>query len=153
MVAQSVNNLPPVKETWVQSLGWEDLLEEGTHSSIAWIIPMDTAAWQAAVHWVTKRALFLESYSSVQFSHTVVADPLRPHEPHHARPPCPSPTPGSTQTHVHRVSDAIQPSHPLSSPSRPAFNLSQHQGLFQGLSPSQQVAKVLEFQLLHQSSQ
>ena len=93
MVAQSVNNLPPVKETWVQSLGWEDLLEEGTHSSIAWIIPMDTAAWQAAVHWVTKRALFLESYSSVQFSHTVVADPLRPHELQHTMLPCPSPTP------------------------------------------------------------
>ena len=52
------------------------------------------------------------------------------------------------QTHVHQVSDAIQPSHPLSSPS-PAFNLSQHQGLFQGVSYSHQVAKVLELQ--HQS--
>ena len=55
-----------------------------------------------------------------------------------------------TQTHVHRVGDAIQPSHPLSSPS-PAFNLSQHQGLFQWVSSSHQVAKVLEFQLQHQS--
>ena len=55
------------------------------------------------------------------------------------------------QTHVHRVSDAIQPSHPLSTPSPPAFNLSQHQGLFQGVSSSHQVAKVLEFQLQHQS--
>ena len=54
-----------------------------------------------------------------------------------------------TQIHVHRVSDAIQPSHPLSSPS-PAFNLSQHQGLFQWVSSSHQVAKVLEFQLQHQ---
>ena len=53
------------------------------------------------------------------------------------------------QTHVHRVNDAIQPSHPLSSPSPPAFNLSQHQGLFQGVSSSHQVAKVLEFQLQH----
>ena len=52
-----------------------------------------------------------------------------------------------TETHVHRVSDAIQPSHPLSSPSPPAFNLSQHQGLFQWVSSSHQVAKVLEFQL------
>ena len=50
------------------------------------------------------------------------------------------------QTHVHRVSDAIQPSYPLSSPSPPAFNLSQHQGLFQWLSSSHQVAKVLELQ-------
>ena len=57
------------------------------------------------------------------------------------------------QTHVHRVSDAIQPSHPLSSPSPPAFNLSQHQGLFQGVSFSHQVAKVLEFQIQHQSFQ
>ena len=58
-----------------------------------------------------------------------------------------------TQTHVHWVSDAIQPSHPLSSPTSPAFNLSQHQGLFQWVSSSHQVAKVLEFQLQHQSCQ
>ena len=58
-----------------------------------------------------------------------------------------------TQTHVHQVSDAIQPSHPLSSPSSPTFNLSQHQGLFQGVSSSHQVAKVLELQLQHQSFQ
>ena len=59
--------------------------------------------------------------------------------------------PESTQTHVHRVSDAIQPSHPLSFPSPPAFNLSQHQGIFQWVSFPHQVAKVLEFQLQHQS--
>ena len=51
----------------------------------------------------------------------------------------------STQTHVHRVIDAIQPCHTLSSPSPPAFNLSQHQGLFQRVSSSHQVAKVLSF--------
>ena len=56
-----------------------------------------------------------------------------------------------SQTHVHCVGDATQPSHPLSSPSPLAFNLSQHQGLFQWVSSSQQVAKVLEFQLQHQS--
>ena len=50
------------------------------------------------------------------------------------------------QTHVHRVGDIIQPSHPLSSPS-PAFNLSQHQGLFQWISSLHQVAKVLEFRI------
>ena len=55
-----------------------------------------------------------------------------------------------TQTHVHCVSDAFQPSHPLLSPSPPAFNLSQHQGLFQWVSFLYQVAKVLEFQLQHQ---
>ena len=57
------------------------------------------------------------------------------------------------QTQVHRVGDAIQPSHPLLSPSPPALNLSQHQGLFQGVSSSHQVVKVLEFQLQHQSFQ
>ena len=57
-----------------------------------------------------------------------------------------------TQTYVHHVSDAIQPSHPLSSPS-PDFNLSQHQGLFKWVISSHQVAKVLEFQLQHQSLQ
>ena len=57
------------------------------------------------------------------------------------------------QTHFHWVSDAIQPSHPLSSPSPPAFNLSQHQGPFKWVSSSHQVAKVLEFQLQHQSFQ
>ena len=58
-----------------------------------------------------------------------------------------------TQTHMHWVGDAIQPSHPLSSPSPPALNLSQHKGLFQWVSSSHQVARVLEFQHQHQSFQ
>ena len=57
------------------------------------------------------------------------------------------------QTHVHCVSDAIQPSHPLSAPSPPAFRLSQHQGLFQWVSSLHQIAKVLELQFQHQSLQ
>ena len=61
--------------------------------------------------------------------------------------------PEFTQTHVHRVSYAIQPSHPLSSPSPPAFNLSQHQGLFKWVSSLHQMAKILEFQLQHPSFQ
>ena len=60
--------------------------------------------------------------------------------------------PKLAQTHVHQVGDAIQPSHPLLSPS-PAFNLSQHQSLFKWVSASHQVAKVLEFQFQHQSFQ
>ena len=59
----------------------------------------------------------------------------------------------STQTHVHLVGDAIQPSYPLLSPSPPALSLSQHQGLFQWVSSSHQVVTVLEFQLQHQSFQ
>ena len=58
-----------------------------------------------------------------------------------------------TQTQVYRVGDAIQPSHPLSSPSPPAPNPSQHQGLFQWVNSSHQVAQVLEFQLQYQSFQ
>ena len=58
-----------------------------------------------------------------------------------------------TQTHVHRVGDAIQPSHPLSSPSPPAPNPSQHQGLFHWVNSLHEVAKVLEFQPQHQSFQ
>ena len=70
---------------------------------------------------------------------------LQPHESQHARAPCPSPTPEFTQTHIHRVSDAIQPSHPLSSPSPPAHNSSQRQSLFQWVNSLHEVAKVLEF--------
>ena len=61
--------------------------------------------------------------------------------------------PEFTQTHVRRVSDAIQPSHPLSSPSPPAPNPSQHQSLVQCVNSSHEVVKVLEFQLQHQSFQ
>ena len=61
--------------------------------------------------------------------------------------------PEFTPTHVHQVGDAIQPSHPLSSPSPPAPNPSQHQSLFQWVNPSYEVAKVLESQLQHQSLQ
>ena len=61
--------------------------------------------------------------------------------------------PELAQTHVHCVCDAIQPSHLLSSPSPPAFRLSQHQGLFKWVSSSHQVAKELDFQLQHQSIQ
>ena len=66
----------------------------------------------------------------VQFSYSVVSDSLRPHELQHTCLPVHHQLPEFTQTHVHRVSDAIQPSHPRLSPSPPALNLAQHQGLF-----------------------
>ena len=90
---------------------------------------------------------------SVQFTGSVVSDSLRPHELQHARPPCPSPTPGVHSNSCPSIGDAIQPSHPLSSPSPPAPNPSQHQSLFQWVNSSHQVAKVLEFQLQHHSFQ
>ena len=61
--------------------------------------------------------------------------------------------PEFTETHVHPVGDAIQPSHPLSSPSPPAPNPSQHHSLFQWVNSSHEVAKVLEFQFQHHSFQ
>ena len=82
--------------------------------------------------------------SSVTQSCPTLCDPMNSSTPglpvHHHLPEF-------TQTHVHRVCDAIQPSHPLSSPSPLAFNLSQHQGLFKWVSSSHQVAKILEFQV------
>ena len=80
-----------------------------------------------------------------------MCDSFPPHGLQHARLPCPSPTLELAQTHVHRVRDSSQPSHPLLSPS-PAFNFSSYQGLFQGVSSLHQVDKVLEFQLQHQPS-
>ena len=69
--------------------------------------------------------------SSVQFSHPVLSNSLRPMNHSTSGLPVHHQLPESTQTHVHRVGDAVQPSHPLSSPSPPAPNPSQHQSLFQ----------------------
>ena len=91
--------------------------------------------------------------SSVQFSRSVCSTLCDPTDCSTSGFPVHHQLPEFTQTHVHRVADAIQPSDPLSSTSPPAFNLSQHQGLFQRVSSSYQVAKVLGFQLQHQSSQ
>ena len=93
------------------------------------------------------------SFHWIQFSSVAQSCPtLQLHELQHARPPYHQRL-ESTQTHVHWVGDAIQSSHPLSSPSPPALNPSQHQGLFQSVSSLHYVAKVLEFQLQYQSFQ
>ena len=89
--------------------------------------------------------LYLFQFSLVQsLSHVRLCNPMNRNTPglpvHHQLPEF-------TQTHIHRVSDAIQPSHPLSSPFPPAPNPSQHQSLFQWVNSSHEVAKVLEFQL------
>ena len=95
------------------------------------------------------------SFASIQYS-SVAQSCLTLCDPTHCK------TPGLpvhhqllelAQTHVLWVGDAIQPSHPLSSPSPPAFNLSQHQGLLKWVSSSYQMAKVLQFHLQHQSFQ
>ena len=97
--------------------------------------------------------MFYLQSSSVQFSRSVVSNSLWPHESQHIRPPVHHQLLEFTQTHVHRVNDAIQPSHPLSSPSPPARNPSQHQSLFPWVNSSHEVAKVLEFQLSIRPSQ
>ena len=89
-------------------------------------------------------------FSSVIQSCPALCDPMDCSTPglpvHHQLPEL-------AQTHVHRVGDVIQPSHPLSPPSPPVFILSQHRGLFKWVSSSHQVAKVLELQLQHRSFQ
>ena len=92
---------------------------------------------------------------SVQFSSVAQSCPTLCDPMNHSTPGLPvhHQLPESTQTHVHRVSDAIPPSHPLSSPFPPALNLSQHQSLFQWVSSSHEMAKVLESQLQNQSFQ
>ena len=80
-----------------------------------------------------------------------MSDSLQPHGLQHTRPPWPSPTPRNTQTHVHWVGNAIQPSHPLSPLLLLTSIFPQHHDLFKWISSSNQVAKVLEFQLQRQS--
>ena len=165
LVTQMVKNPPAMQETWVWSQGWEDPLEEGmvTHSSIlAWRIHI--AGWQATVHgvakshnWVTKHSTvavlsqyhFFKYLSSVQFSSVAQSCPTLCNPMNCSTPGLPvyHQLPEFTQTHIHPVSDAIQPSHPLSSPSPPAPNPSQQQSLFQWVNSLHEMAKVLEFQL------
>ena len=118
---------------------WDPLLQQ-----------RDTAMPQVH-HWKTQvEQADLLAKESVQFSSVqscpTLCDPMNSSTPglpvHHQLPEF-------TQTHVHRVSDAILPSHPLSSPSPPTPNPSQHQSLFQRVNTSHEVAKVLEFQPQH----
>ena len=94
-------------------------------------------------------------FSSVQFSSVAQSCPTLCDAMNRSTPGLPvhQQLPEFTQTHVHQVGDAIQPSHPLSSPSPPVPNPSQHQSLFQWVNSSHEVANVLEFQLQHQSFQ
>ena len=101
--------------------------------------------WLSWIIGCANTGLFLAiQFSSVAQSCPTLCDPMNCSTPglpvHHQLPEF-------TQTHIHRVGDAIQPSYPLSSPSPPALNLSQHQGLLQWVNSSHQVAKILEFQL------
>ena len=124
-------------------------LSDWTDWNYAWLFwdPMDHSPPGSSVHGILQ-ARILVRFTSVTQSCLTLSDSMDYSTPgfpvHHQLLEL-------AQTHVHWVSDAIQSSHPLLSPSPPAFNLSQHQGLFKWLSSLHQVAKVLEFQLQHQS--
>ena len=154
-----IKNLPIMQKIQVRSLNQEYLLEKGmaTHSSIlAWRIPETEEPggwqfmWSQRVRHDWAHTLLVSTniisvrFSSITQSCLTLWDPMNRSMPglpvHHQLPEF-------TQTHIHQVGDAIQLSHPLSSPSPPAPNPSQHQGLFQRVNSSQEVAKVQEFQL------
>ena len=119
--------------SWVK---WLVILGEG-EALFSYLIPITLPN----TNWAEFRAASVQ-FSSVDQSCPTLCDPMNRSTPglpaHHHLPEF-------TQTHVHRVRDAIQPSHPLSSPSPPAPNPSQHQSLFQLVNSSHEVAKVLEF--------
>ena len=159
LVTQIVKNLPEMQKNQVQSLGQENPLEKGTatHSSIlAWWIPWPVEPGGLLTHTDTHTLRHTHTHIyccwSIQFSSVTESCPTLCDPMDHSMPGLPvhHQLPEFTQTHVHWVGDAIQLSHPLLPPSPPAFNLSQHQGLFQRVSSSHQVAKVLEFQLQQQ---
>ena len=122
-------------------------------------ISMDRKSWGTTIHGVEKRLSFLHCIllpalskircPSVQFSWVTQSCPTLCDPMNHSTPGLPvhHQLLEFTQTHVHRVRDAIQPSHPLSSPFPPAPNPSQHQSLLQQVNSLHEVAKVLEFQL------
>ena len=131
----------------------------GVSASIS-ALPMNIQDWFPLewTGWISLQSkglsrVFSNTISSVQFSHSVVSNSLRPHESQHTRPPCPSPTPrvysdscpSSRWCHLAISSSVI----PFSSCPNP----SHHQGLFQRVNSSHKVAKVLEFQLQHQTFQ
>ena len=122
-----------------------------------WIMLLQTYVYKLLCWYMSSVLLHIdlgmELLGQVQFSCSVMFDSLWPHGLQHARLPCPSPTPRAYSNMCLLSLWCHQPSHPLSSLFPPAFNLSQHQGLFQWVSSSHQVAKVLELQLQHQSFQ
>ena len=178
LMAQQVGTRLPMQGTQVQALVQEDptcggAAKPGYHSFWVWALEPEShknwahvprvgapqqekpPQWEACTLQGRAAATCCNQRKPAQFSPVAhlcltLYDPMDCSTPgfpvHHQLPEL-------AQTHVHRVGDAIQPSHPLSSPSPPAFNLSQNQGLFQWVSSSHQVAKGLKFQLQHQPFQ
>ena len=135
----------------LQSMGSQRVGHEGVAELTDWLVLKMYCLCAVLLHlslcpwwnWCTYG--HLNKACSVQFSCSVIANSWLPCELQHARPPCPSPIPGASPNSYPFIGDAIQPSHPLSSPSPPTFSLSQHQGLLKWVSSLHQVARVLGF--------
>ena len=123
---------------------WRGCGEMGMLLHCWWECKLIQPLWKTVWRFLKKLGIKPSSVSSVAQSCPTLCDPMN-----HSTPGLPvhHQLPEFTQTHVHWVDDAIQPSHPLLSPSPPAPNPSQHQSLFQWVNSSHKVAKVLEFQL------
>ena len=135
----------PRDANWIPGLGWH--LGNSVDSGGWWAAVLSIAMSRTQLKYWERTCIGDFQFGSVIQSCPTLCDPMdgtMPGFPVHHQLLEPA------QTHVLHMGDAIQPSHPLSSPSPPAFYLSQHQGFFQWVSSSQQVAKVLEFQLQHQ---
>ena len=158
-----------------QRMRWLDGIIDSMDMGLSklWEMVKDREAWRATLHGAAKIRTWLSNWTELnwffyqrkEFSYSKITEWLilwygfvfveyqlclalgTPGFPVNHR------LPELTQTHVHRVGDAIQPSHSLLSPSPPTFSLSQHQGLFQWTGSSHQVAKVLALQLQNQSFQ
>ena len=121
-------------------VGWPSCWEKFQKTRVSRPVQQTEGGWPCHQSW----DILSVQFSSVTQSCPTLCDPINRSTP---GLPVYHQVPEFTQTHVHRVSDAIQPCHPLSSPSPPAPNPSQHQSLFQWVNSSHEVAKVLEFQL------
>ena len=141
-------------DTSKQECGLLTPLEEGSHlPTLLWVVSeKETFIMFKPLDWIGRKVCsgFSVYCCSVPKSCQILWDPRDCSAPGF---PVLHYLPEFAQTHVHWVSDVFQPSHPLSSPSPPAFSLSQHQALFQWVSSLYHVAKVLEFQLQHQPFQ
>ena len=145
LMMKSDNNHHYMKTTGDRSSGWAKKKLQSTSQIQTYTKRGSWSLFGGLLSiWSTTAFSVSQSVSSVVQLCPTLCDPMNRSMPglpvHHQLPEF-------TQTHVHRVPDAIQPSHPLSSPSPPAPNPSQHQSLFQWVNSSQEVAKVLEFQL------
>ena len=145
---QNYNNLEPV---YMPSTSVHAMIQCICHDPVY----MPWTSVHAMNQCVCQTGLADDRLDSIQFSSVAQSCPTLCNPVDYSTPGLPvyHPLLKFTQIHVHRVGDAIQPSHPLFSPSSPGLNLSQHQGLFKWVSSLHQVAKLLEFQFQHQSFQ